>query len=108
MRWEAALDDAELDAGDCRLMCLTTAPDGPTSAHYPPGGVLVADQLPGADAAAEPNERANIDKHRIVVVRDAPAGHLGRALFAAKLRHELEHAGMEHHRRDGAAAELHR
>jgi hypothetical protein len=88
--WAAAVRDAELDADACRLMCLEAA-NGPTSGHYPPGRTLGADELIDDDVAATLNESANIDRHRVVVLRDVPA-EAGRELFAAKLRHELEHA----------------
>lgn len=89
--WEAALADADLDPSTCRLMCLKMA-ETPTSGHYPPGRMLGVDDLIDEDVAAALNQPQNISLHRIVVLRDVPAGESGRALFAAKLRHELEHA----------------
>lgn len=89
--WQAALDDAGLDAGDCRLLCLDEPRPEPTAAHYPPGWALAADELIDENFAAELNRPKNVDRHRVVVVRDAPAEY-GRALVAAKMRHELEHA----------------
>lgn len=89
--WTAALADAGIDAGTCRLTCLKEA-DGPTPGHYPPGRTLGPDELIDEDVAEVLNRPENTGRHRIVVLRDVPDGEHGRALFAAKLRHELEHA----------------
>jgi len=90
--WAAALDDAELDSTDCRLMCLSASNGGPTAGHYPPKRELGEDELLTEDAAHTLNAPEVRCRHRVVVVRDTPAGEAGRALLAAKLRHELEHA----------------
>jgi hypothetical protein len=93
--WSAALADADLGDDHCRcLLFLLEAVDagGPTSGHYPPDRKLGADELITEEMAERLNKPDSRDKHRVVVLRDVRAGEHGRALFAAKIRHELEHA----------------
>jgi hypothetical protein len=90
--WAAALDDADLDLSQCKLSVLPAVRGDARSVHYPPGRELGADRVINETLAAELNRPENRDHHRVAVLGEASDDERGRAVFAALLRHELEHA----------------
>lgn len=92
---DAELNPAREDAGyspeqvRVYLASEITGGDRPQASWFPPGDVLVVDEMfPDPGQLADANDPAHINLHRIVMPRNPPDV----ARFAALLRHEFEHA----------------
>jgi hypothetical protein len=90
--WRAALEHAGLDHTEFRLFVLEgeRPEDAAHAAYYNPGLAIV-----GTGALSEAQEdwiNESVDHHRVSVWKEGVDHPVGRALLAAKIRHELEHA----------------
>ena len=90
--WRAALEHAGLDPIGFQLFVLEgERPDNaPHAAYYNPGLAIVGT----GTLSEEQEDRINegIDNHRVSVWKAGVDDPVARALLAAKIRHELEHA----------------